>query len=98
MMAKALEIMSIAFKACTSWFTQLVSATGSQGVILAAFAIVLIIGMLFIPMRGGNIVGNYREMADFTKSKVNKRGTMGFKYSSKSSKAGRKTSLGTVKE
>lgn len=92
MMAKALEIMRIAFNACTVWFSQLVSATGSQGVILAAFAIVLIVGMLFIPMRGGNIVGNYKQMADYTKSKVNKR------VSSKSSKAGVKTALGTVKE
>ena len=98
MMAQCLDIMRVAVKACVAWFTQLVSATGSQGVILAAFAIVLIIGLLFIPMRGGNIVANYQDMADFTKSKVNKRGTMGFKYSSKSSKAGRKTSLGTVKE
>lgn len=98
MMAKALEIMKTAFSACTVWFMELVSATGSQGVILAAFAIVLIIGLLFIPMRGGNIVGNYREMADFTKSKISPKRKVGFNYSSKSSKAGVKTRYGSVKE
>lgn len=79
MMEKALEIMKTAFTACTAWFTQLVSATGSQGIILAAFSIVLIIGLLFIPMRGGSLVTNFDTFADFNANVIHKKGKYGGK-------------------
>lgn len=88
MMVKALEMMKTAFTACASWFTQLVSATGSQGVILAAFSIVLIIGLLFIPMRGGNIVVGFDTFSDFNAGVIHKKG----KYQSGKTRFGRSSS------
>lgn len=55
MMEKAFEILTQAFKACTGWFTSLVNATGSLNFIIAAFGIALVVGLLFMPMRGNNV-------------------------------------------
>lgn len=40
------------FRQCAYWADQLLAAVGGAGVVLAAFLIVLVIGLLFIPMRG----------------------------------------------
>lgn len=84
------------FKYCTDWTTALLDCIGGGVVIVAAFAITLIIGMLFIPMRGGNIVGNWREMYDFTQTKISnaKKPSPGFHLK----KPVRDTKLGQVKE
>ena len=63
MMEKAFEILTQAFKACTGWFADLVNATGSANIIIAAFGIVLVVGLLFMPMRGHNVaswIGDYK--------------------------------------
>ena len=63
MMEKAFQILTQAFKACTGWFTDLVNATGSANIIIAAFGIVLVVGLLFMPMRGHNVaswIGDYK--------------------------------------
>lgn len=72
MTIKALEIMKTAFEACVSWTTQLLSATGGDGVVLAAFCIVLTIGLLFIPMRGGNLVAGWDTVRDFNMGVIHK--------------------------
>ena len=73
-MAEALEVVRRAFEACTTWLTQLVTATGSLNVILAAFSIVLIVGLLFIPMRGGSLVSNFDTFADFNAGVIHRKG------------------------
>lgn len=55
MMENAFQILTQAFKACVGWLNSLVDATGSQNFILAAFGISLVVGLLFMPMRGGNV-------------------------------------------
>lgn len=72
------------FQYCAHWTNQLLDKIGGDVVILAAFTIVLIIGMLFIPMRGGNIVAGWDSVRDFNMSAMHKG-----KYSSG------KVSLGT---
>lgn len=55
MTIQSLEIMKTAFAACVTWANQLFEAVDGGGVVLAAFCIVLVIGLLFIPMRGNAI-------------------------------------------
>ena len=70
MIYDALKIMVQAFKACVNWFDQLVNATGSQYVIIAAVSLVIVIGMLFIPMRGGRLFTDYGTTMDFTVNQI----------------------------
>lgn len=62
MAIQSLNLIKIAIAKCVDWTTQLLHATGGAGVVLAAFLIVLVIGLLFIPMRGGNIVPSVSDM------------------------------------
>ena len=84
------------FRSCADWTTALLDRIDGGVVVVAAFAIALIIGMLFIPMRGGNIVGNWKEMHDFTQTKISnaKKPSPGFHFK----KPVRDTKLGQVKE
>lgn len=70
MMQKAFEILTQAFKACTGWFTSLVNATGSFNIIIAAFGIVLVVSLLFMPMRGHNVSS---WVSDFKAGKIHKK-------------------------
>lgn len=100
-MSDIFELFRVVFSYCTAWFTQLVSATGSQGIILAAFSLVLIISMLFMPMRGGNIVGNFGIFSNYTATKINnsqKKGKANLQWGAKNSKAGTRVKYGVVKD
>ena len=66
MTIQALGIMKTAFSACVVWTNQLLSAVDGGGVILAGFCIVLVVSLLFIPMRGVAIWRGMDSLSDFT--------------------------------
>lgn len=66
MTIQALGIMKTAFSACVTWVNQLFSAVDGSGVILAAFCIMLVVSLLFIPMRGMAIYRGMSSLSDFT--------------------------------
>lgn len=51
------------FRQCAVWVDQLLAAVGGSGVVMAAFLIVLVIGLLFIPMRG-NAASNIKAYSE----------------------------------
>lgn len=51
------------FQYCAYWVDQLLNAVGGSGVLMAAFLIVLVIGLLFIPMRG-NAASNIKAYSE----------------------------------
>lgn len=51
------------FRYCAMWVDSLLDAVGGSGVVLAAFLIVLVIGLLFIPMRG-NAASNIKAYSE----------------------------------
>lgn len=51
------------FRQCASWVDTLFQAVGGSGVAMAAFLIVLVIGLLFIPMRG-NAASNIKAYSE----------------------------------
>lgn len=60
------------FRQCALWVDTLFQAVGGSGVAMAAFLIVLVIGLLFIPMRG-NAATNikaYSEKKIYSKNKA----------------------------
>ena len=65
MVLEALKIMESAFWACADWTNQLFTVTGGGSIVLAAFCIVVIVGVLFMPLRGGNILPSYSSVSDF---------------------------------
>lgn len=69
MMENAFQILTQAFKACVGWLNSLVDATGSQNFILAAFGISLVVGLLFMPMRGHNVAS---WVSDYKTAKIHK--------------------------
>ena len=72
MIYDSLNIIKTAVSACVNWTNQLFAATGGGGIVLAAFCIVLIIGLLFIPLRGGNIVADWSTVRDFNMGVIHK--------------------------
>lgn len=61
------------FSQCAVWVDQLLSSIGGSGVVLAAFLIVLVIGLLFIPMRGNAAMNikAYSEKKIYSNKKAN---------------------------
>ena len=51
------------FRQCAYWVDSLLQAVGGSGVVMAAFLIVLVIGLLFIPMRG-NAASNIKAYSE----------------------------------
>lgn len=51
------------FRQCASWVDKLLDAVGGSGVVMAAFLVVLVIGLLFIPMRG-NAASNIKAYSE----------------------------------
>lgn len=51
------------FRQCAYWVDQLLEAVGGSGVVMAAFLIVLVIGLLFLPMRG-NAASNIKAYSE----------------------------------
>lgn len=67
------NIIYRAFEACAYWTDVLFESVGGKGAILGIFMIVLVIGLLFIPMRG-NAASNikvYSEKKMHSKNKAN---------------------------
>lgn len=91
------EFLSI-FERCASWTNSLLGAVGGKGIVISVFILVLVIGMLFIPMRGSRLFNDYQVTSDYVKSKVNKKRAIGFSSSNKKSSAGKQSSFGNVKE
>lgn len=91
------EFLSI-FEKCASWTSSLLGAVGGKGIVVSVFILVLVIGMLFVPMRGGRLFNDFQVTSDFVKTKINNKRPIGFSTSSKNSSSGKSTSLGKVKE
>lgn len=74
MMESIFNMITKAFAACTGWFTDLVNATGSSNFILAAFGIALVVGLLFVPLRGRalNLVTEGGSFSGFAKTTIHK--------------------------
>lgn len=51
------------FQHCASWVDELLDAVGGSGIVMAAFLVVLVIGLLFIPMRG-NAASNIKAYSE----------------------------------
>lgn len=66
------DIFVPVFSACADWTTMLLDKVDGGKVVLASFIIVLIVGMLFIPMRGHNLVAGWDEFRDFNKNAMHK--------------------------
>ena len=86
------------FERCATWTNQLLTAVGGKGVVISVFILVLVVGMLFIPMRGGRLFADFDTTSDFVKTKINTKQKIGFSYSGKKSSSGKMTKLGKVKE
>lgn len=57
------ELIVPVFMYCAMWVDSLLDAVGGSGVLLAAFLVVLVIGLLFIPMRG-NAASNIKAYSE----------------------------------
>lgn len=51
------------FRQCATWVDALLDAVGGSGIVMAAFLVVLVIGLLFIPMRG-NAASNIKAYSE----------------------------------
>lgn len=67
MMKTILQFFQTIFSYCAVWTDQLLTATGGKGVVIAGFAVALIIGLLFIPLRGRASSGGF---ADYSKNEI----------------------------
>lgn len=67
------------FKWCSYWTDILFESVGGKGIVLGIFMIVLVIGLLFIPMRG-NAVGNIKA---YSENKIHSKKRSSSKSSSK---------------
>lgn len=72
MAIEALGIMKTVFSACVGWINQLFSALDASGVVLAGFCIMLVVNLLFIPLRGGGLVASFDTFSDFNKGMIHK--------------------------
>lgn len=67
MVEQALRLFENIFSKCAEWTGALLDAVGGKGVVLAAFVIVLVIGLLFMPMRGVGFNVSFDDFKDFTR-------------------------------
>lgn len=51
------------FQHCAYWVDALLDAVGGSGIVMAAFLVVLVIGLLFLPMRG-NAASNIKAYSE----------------------------------
>lgn len=72
MVEYVLVLFESVFLNCVNWTGKLLDAVGGKGVVLAAFTIVLVIGLLFIPMRGNGMVNivSYQKQSMIKKEKA----------------------------
>lgn len=82
------KIIVPVFSKCAEWTDSLLTAISGKGVVLGVFLIVLVIGLLFIPMRGGNLVTDWSTFRDFNASMIHKG-----KYSSGTMKIGSRSTV-----
>lgn len=72
MVSKIMSMLTAVMAACVTWFEQVVSATGTGGLIVAAVGIVFIISLLLMPIRGAAIGAFASSTVNHIKSKSNK--------------------------
>lgn len=72
MVEYVLSLFESVFWQCAEWTSILLNAVGGKGVVLAAFVIVILIGMLIIPMRGGSLVTAFGTFYDFNQGMIHK--------------------------
>lgn len=72
MVEQALKLFETVFAKCAGWAGALLDAVGGQGAVMAAFIVVLVIGLLFIPMRGGSLVTDFGTFFDFNQGQIHK--------------------------
>lgn len=63
-----LYYMTDIFEACADWTTQLLDAVGGTGIVISAFVLIMVVSVLFIPLRGSAIYG----FTDYTKNSMHK--------------------------
>lgn len=73
MVISVLSWFQTIFYTCALWAEQILNAVDGAGVVLAAFCVVLVIGLLFIPMRGRNLVTSFDSLKDFAAGSTHKK-------------------------
>lgn len=69
MVGKALNLIKVVFVNCADWTDKLLDAVDGKGVVMAAFMIVLVISLLFMPLRGSMM----SSFSDFDRQFIHKR-------------------------
>lgn len=69
MVAYTMNLLSIAFRACASWVTELFEATQLSGLILSVLIMCISISLLLIPLRGMAQHGSYDSDTKISKRK-----------------------------
>lgn len=72
MVEQVLKLFETVFSKCAGWTSALLNAVDGKGTVMAAFIIVLVIGLLFIPMRGGSLVTDFGTFFDFNQGMIHK--------------------------
>lgn len=66
MMGTIFGLFKTVFSECAVWTNQLFDAVGGKGVVISAFILVVIVSLLFIPLRGRTLVVSPGDFMDFT--------------------------------
>lgn len=72
MVAQALSLMETVFGAVIGWFTDIMDSIEGSGILLAAFMIVLVVSVLFIPLRGNGLGSIGSGVSDFSQHVMHK--------------------------
>lgn len=75
MVAQALVMMETVFGAVVGWFTDLMTAVEGSNFVIAGFMIVLVVGVLFIPLRGSALGAIGDGISDLTQNTIHKEKT-----------------------
>lgn len=67
MVVDILALFEKVFTKCAEWTDVALGAVGGKGVVLAAFIIVVVVGLLFIPLRGRGFDVSFDDVKDFTR-------------------------------
>lgn len=63
-----LSLIENVFSKCGEWTYRLLNAIDGTGIVLAAFVLIIVVSMLFLPLRGSAISG----FTDYTKNSMHK--------------------------
>lgn len=67
MIENVLSVLKNAIQACFTWVTNLISATGTEGLIIGTFAMIAMTRLLIVPLIGGRL--NLSGSSDTVRSK-----------------------------